>query len=274
MSVYIQDEFFGYTYDLDHLRIAHDRVSGTVSSSTETAGYADGNAATVRVDSAWRPTALPANWSTVLSSATTLSYVGIAAHDLGTQGASITIQTTTDGGSTWDTVTGLSALTPDDDSAILCLFEPVSADGYRVIINSADAVPTIAVIAAGDVMEWPRPCVWTGTPITEGDQISFANNQSETGAWLGRTRVSDGLRFQVQVSNLSEDFRAGDFKAFKAYANGENAAFFIALRPGYYPDEVAYAVSSDVVRMSRDQPNRRISGSVTMNLSGYRQDLG
>lgn len=197
----------------------------------------------------------------------------LPAHDLGTQNANISIQTTSDGGGTWDTVTGLGSIEPEDDSAILCLFDTVNVDGYRVQINSADGNPTIATIAGGAVMEWPRKAVWTGTPITEGDRISFTNNSSETGVWLGRTKTSDGLEFPFVVNNLSEDFRTGDFKDFKDYANGEDAAFFIAPRPLDYPDEVAYAWAADTVRMTRDTPNKRVSGTVNLNLIGYRQDL-
>lgn len=275
MSVYIQTGFNGLVYDLNHPRVAYRRrgLQGAAA-STEASGFAATNAINVRVDSAWRPTALPANWRTIFNNFQNVEYVAIAAHDLGTQNADITIQTTTDSGSTWDTISGLANLTPDDDSAILCLFDTVNIDGYRVLINSADSEPTIASIAGGSVLEWPRKAVWTGTPVTEGDRITFANNQSETGVWLGRTRVSDGLEFQVQIDNLSETFRTGDFKTFKDYANGEDAAFFIAPRPGDYPDEVSYSWATDVVRMTRDRPNNRVSGSVTLNLRGYRQDLG
>lgn len=274
MSVYIQTGFTGIDVDLNHPRIAHRRRGAAIATaSTEAAGFAALNAGNVRVDSAWRPTGLPANWSVVFNQPRAVGYVAIAAHDLGTQNADITIQTTSDAGSTWDTVTGLNGLTPDDNSAILCLFEQETFDGYRVLINSADSEPTIASIAGGPIMEWPRRAVWTGTPITESDRTTFANNISDAGAWLGRTRISDGLEFQVQIDNLSEAFRTDDFKTFKDYANGEDAAFFIAPRPGDYPDEVAYAWASDVVRMTRNTPNKAVSGSVTLNLIGYRQDL-
>lgn len=275
MSVYIQTGFTGLAYDLNHPRIAYRRRGATNAvASTEASGFAALNAANVRVDSAWRPTALPANWSIIFNTPRRLSYVGIAAHDLGAQNADISIQTTSDAGSTWDTVAGLGNLTPADDSAILCLFEEETFDGYRVLINSADSEPTIASIAGGPVMEWPQKSVWTGTPITEGDRITFADNMSDTGLLVGRTVVSDGLEFQVQIDNLSEAFRTGDFAAFKAYANGEDALFFIATRSEDYPNEVAYAWSSSLVRMSRDRPNKQISGSVTLDLMGYRQDFG
>ncbi len=274
MSVYVQTGFAGDEYDLTHPRVGYDawgQVNAQASSAA--AGFAALNASSTRVDSAWRPTAFPADWYTVFSRERPVEYIAIGAHDLGTQNAIISVQTTSNGGTSWATVPGLGDIAPTDNSAIFCLIDPVVVDGYRVRIRSADDFPTIGRIVGGRVMEWPRRAVWTGTPITESDRITFANNISDTGAWLGRTRTSDGLEFQVQIDNLSEDFRTGDFKAFKNYANGEGAAFFIATRPGDYPDEVAYAWATDVVRMPRNTPNRRISGSVTLNLTGYRQDL-
>ena len=275
MSVYIETGFNGDEYDLTHPRTAHLRrgTSGGVVASSEASGFAATNAFDRRLDTAWRPASATGDWYVTFASARTVEYVGIAGHDLGTQNATIRIQYTTDTGSNWTDFTGLDAIEPSDDSTIFCLVDPIQADGYRVVIDAADAAPTIATIAGGSVTEWPQRAVWTGQPITESDQITFANNSSDTGVLVGRTVESDGLQFSVQVDNLSETFRRVRFNTFKQYANGEDAVFFIATRPGDYPDEVAYAWATDVVRMTRERPNSTNSGSVTLNLRGYRQDL-
>lgn len=272
MSCVLETGFVGNTYNTDHPRTCHRRAAGTATATTEASGFSASFANSTRLDNFWRPTVLPATWTLALSANETVSYVGIAAHDLGTQNASIKVEYKLDTGA-WTELAFGGDHEPDDDSAILFLFDELVVSQVRVTVVSADAVPTIGVIATGLADEWPRKCVWTGTPITEGDKISFANNSSDTGVLIGRTRVSDGLQFQVVINNLSEDWRTSTFKEFKAYANGEGAAFFVALRPGDYPDEVAYAWANDVVRMSRDAPNRRISGSVNLDLMGYRQTL-
>ena len=74
----------------------------------------------------------------------------------------------------------------------------------------------------------------------------------------------------MQVNNLSEAWRAGEFAEFKAYANGEDAAFFIALRPGSDPDEVAYAWAADMAMATRDRNNWAIAGTVKLKLMGHK----
>lgn len=275
MSVFIQNGFNGDNYDLTHPRTGHIRrgTTGGVTASSAASGFAATNAFNVRLDSAWRPNSVPATWAVLFPGDRVLGYVGIGGHDLGTQNASITIQITTNGGTTWTAVDGLNGLAITDDSAIMCLLDPVTVNGYRVRINSADAPPTIATIAGGDVLEWPQRAVWTDTPITESEQITYRNNTSDTGVLIGATADSNGLSFTAQIDNLSETFRTGEFRAFADYCNKGEKAFFIATRPGGYPDEVAYAWSSEKVMMTRERPNARNSGSVTLNLNGYRQDF-
>lgn len=79
MSVYIQTGFNGITYDLNHPRIAYNRRrAGTGTGSTEAAGFAAVNAGSVRVDTAWRPTAIPATWTNIFLNPRNVEYVGIA----------------------------------------------------------------------------------------------------------------------------------------------------------------------------------------------------
>lgn len=273
MSVYIETGFGGDEFTLENPRIGYSRPEyQLVSGSTSEEGFDASNAATPRTDSAWRPTSVPTFWRYNYSSSTEISYLGIAKHDLGTLNATIRIQISNTGdNSNYSTIPGLT-ITPEDDSPILCLFDPVSVTDIRVSITAADDNPTISVIAAGPVMEWPQPSTWTGTPITESDQTTFSNNLSDKGNFLGRTTVSDGLSFSLDIDNLSEAFRTSDFAAFKAHANGEVATFFVAPRPEDYPDEVAYAWSDGVVNMSRERANHRNSGSVSLSLQGLRVD--
>jgi hypothetical protein len=70
---------------------------------------------------------------------------------------------------------------------------------------------------------------------------------------------------------LPESWRQGEFKAFKAHANGEVATFFLAHRSADYPDELAYAWLTATATMSRTIPKRSISGSVSLSCRGYRK---
>ena len=269
MAVVIATGFTGTTYDLKHGRVCYDWFrDGTVTATTAASGFAAVNALPPRSDSAWRPTAIPATWTLTYPTARNVSFVGIAKHDLGTQNATIAIEYLV--GADWTAFPGAGALAPADDTPILLLSALTEVDGVRMRITAADDEPTVSIIMVGLADEWPRPFVWPGQPITEGDRIGFENTIAVTGNWLGRSVVSDGLQFGVEMNHASELWRQTEFKAFKEYANGEGAAFFIALRPLDYPDELAYAWATNVVTATRAMPNKRISTSVSMQLQGLR----
>ncbi len=269
--IYIATGFTGTVYPLNHGRVCWNWYDGTVTASTSASGFAAVNAMPPRTDSAWRPTAIPATWDLAFASAQDVSFIGIAKHDLGTKNATIAIQRDISGGSEiYASFDGLGAVQPEDDSPLLFLVPVTNVDGLRIEITAADAPPTIALIMAGEAMEMPRPFTWTGQPITEGDRIGFENTISMTGNWLGRTKVSDGQQFELTMQHASEAWRQGAFADFKAYANGEDAAFFIAARPGTYPNELAYAWATEVVTASREMPNKNISTSVTLSCQGLR----
>ena len=272
MAVVIETGFFGAVFPMDHGRVCWSRfATGTVTATGAAAGFAASNAGNIRTDSAWRPDAATGNWSRVFSSAQEVSFVGVANHDLGTQGATVAVEYTNDGGSTWTAFAGLSA-SPADDGPLLFLMAPRSVDGVRLVISAATAAPTISVIAVGEADEWPRPFMWTGEPLSEGDRIGFDNTISLTGNWLGRTVTSDGLQFDLTMNNAPETWRQTDFAAFKAYANDGEAAFFIAVRPTVdYLNEVSFAWLTDTAKASRELPNRRVSTSVTISCQGLRQ---
>lgn len=268
MSVYIATGFVGTTYPLNNGRVCWDATVGTITATTSADGFAAVNASTVRTDSAWRATAIPATWTNAFADETNISFVGIAKHDLGTQGATIAIEY--DVGGVWAAFPGADAIQPTDDSPILLLTAVTACDGVRVRITAATDEPTISVIRMGRAQEWPRPFTWTGQPITEGDRISFDNTISVTGNWLGRSIASDGLQFSLTMQYASETWRQTELADFKAYANGEEAAFFIAARPGDYRDEVSYAWATEVVTASREMPNKNIATAVTLNCQGLR----
>jgi len=270
MAVVIATGFTGTTYGLKHGRVCYEWWrDGTATATTAAAGFAAVNALPPRTDSAWKPTAIPATWTLTYPTERKVSFVGIAKHDLGALNASIVIDYLV--GAVW---TFAGWITPADNTPILLLTAPTWVDGVRVRITDADDEPTISVIMAGLADEWPRPFVWAGQPITEGDRIGFENTIAVTGNWLGRSVVSDGLQFGVEMNHVTEAWRQTDFQKFKAYANGGDAAFFIALRPLDYPDELAYAWATNVVTASRAMPNKRISTSVSMQLQGLRPHGG
>ena len=267
MSVVIQSGFVGIDEDLTYPRIGWNNISGTVTSTgTDADGFPAANARTNVTYTAWQSTTAGQEWRNTFASAQSVAYVGVAVHNAGTLGATITVRKLS--GGTWSDWTGSPSASPSNDDAILFLLSPESVDGIGIEVTGAAA--RIGVIRAGAIMEWPRRAQWTGLPITESQQLRYNFNESETGNWLGRTVVSSGNQFEVNIDNLSETYRTSAFADFAAHANTGDGPFFIAPRPLDYPNEVAYAWPTETVRMSREIPNKLASGSVGLSLMGYR----
>ena len=266
MTVYIETGFVGVLQPLTHGRVCYQRAPGTAAASTAASGFPAANAGTLRTDSGWRPTALPATWVLTLEATGPVSYIGIAKHDLASLGAVFSVDYNLGAG--FVAYPGLSGITASNDKPLLFLVSPRNVTAIRLTVTSADAMPTIAVISAGVAMEMPRPFVWTGQPITEGEQVAFEDTRSQTGNWLGRSIQSTGLQFSLTMNNASETWRQGAWQDFKAWANGEGAAFFIAARPFGYPEEVSFAWMNDTARANRGRPNKTNSTEITLNCQG------
>ena len=264
MAVTIAGGFTGNAYPINNPRIGWRRLSGTVLASTSAAGYAAANAATIRTDSFWQPTALAATWRLDFATAQSVSYCGIAAHDLGTKACTILVQSSPDG-ATWTT---RATVVPTDDGAIMALFATVSARYWRVSISGASGNPTIGVIQFGAVTELPERCAYTGSVSFERTRgASYSANNTEGGQWAGRSLVRTALSPQMAVEHLSEAWIASEWDAFAL--NCETSPFFIADRPSAYPKSCAYAWTRADLRTSRDIANAAISNSINLELTGF-----
>lgn len=254
----------GNTYPLTTPRIGWRRLSGTVAASTSAAGYAAANAATNRTDSFWQPTALPATWRLDAGSAQDVSYCGIAAHDLGSKGCTVLVQSSPDD-STWTT---RCTITPTDDSAIMALFATVSARYWRLSISGAGDEPTIAVIQFGAVTEFPQRAVYAPSTSFERTRLaSFSTNRTEGGQFVGRSMTRVSLTPAMQVNHLSETWVAAEWDAFALHA--ETSPFFIADRPDAFPKSCCYAWTSTDLRAPRETPNAAVAINVSLELTGF-----
>jgi hypothetical protein len=263
MSVVIETGFNGITQPIDQPRICFDAHPATGTATSTADGYdanwiadgetwsvwkADGNSATLTIS--------------FTGGAQTCSYAGLAAHNLGSIGASVTCRV---GGVT------VGSISPGDDNAILFLFLPRTASTVQFTISGSTA-PRVAVASAGEVLEMPQLSTYTGLPISESKQVRYRHQQSITGDVLGRAIEGAELRFDLTVQNLPETFRAaaGDvtWKGFLRHVD-DGKAFFIAAKPFSYPDDMAYARATERPRFTRERPNFNNSGAVTFQCVGY-----
>lgn len=262
MSVVIQSGFTGNSQPIDQPRICFDKHAATVSVTSSASGYDRDWMLDGETWSVWQGGSTSQVITLSFSSQTT-GYAAIAAHNLGSTGATVTCRA---GGIT------KGSISPTDDSAIVFLFANVTVSSVQFLISGGSAAPRIAVAQAGEVLEMPRLSVFTGLPISESKQVRYRHQQSISGDVLGRAVEGADLRFDMTVQNLPETFRAatGDI-TWKGFINHVDnvGPFFIAAKPQSYPDDVAYARATERPRFNRERANLTNSGTITFSCMGY-----
>lgn len=233
---------------LTHARIGwdtrtRDAVAADVTVSSESAtGPKD---APLRPDTAeyWEPTSLPATWVLDFSGSPTfnIDYVGIAAHTCGTNGNTVTVETSLGFGSpTWESLA--TAVSPPDDKPLLFLDTSRDAVQMRVTI-SGGTVPRIAVIYVGQILAMQRPIYGGHTPLPLSRETELHSSLSRGGQFLGQNIRRMGVRGGATFRNLTAAWYRTNFDQFVAAAR--KYPYFFAWRPGTFNDELGYVWTLD-----------------------------
>lgn len=187
------------------------------------------------------------------SPSTTANYLGISTHNLGTIGATLSLQYSEDN-STWVTI---EAFVVADDSARMVLFSDFRAPFWRVVLSGMSAPPTIGVMFLGKVLAMQRAIYQGHTPINLSRQTELRPTKSEGGQWLGRSVIRKAIQTSYSWSNLKADWYRANFDPFVEAALTQ--PFFIAWRPETYPLEVAYAWTSGDIAPTNSGPKDYMS---------------
>lgn len=255
--IIIESGFTGITYPLKNPRICGFPLTGTVTASTETAGFGALLAANQMTYQFWRPTAVPATWEIAFASAQVVSYFGIAAHNLGTKGCTVNFQTWN--GTAWVTH-GTHA--PTDDSPILFLCARKTVTKARIQITGG-TVPDVAVIQFGDATEFPQKAAYVGRQDYEQlIQSEYRTVMSDGGHVLGRYYDRKSLGVTLTVETLTEAWKAATLDPLIVHL--KTYAVFVADRPGVFSKSVAFGQTVKDIIPDRDAPNDQVAVSVSM----------
>ncbi|QFT81160.1 hypothetical protein FIU89_11120 [Roseovarius sp. THAF27] len=245
---------------LTHARIVHAGnwfSGGTASASgTNAAFFEDAPMGSLTYEK-WRADAVPATWEYDHGSEVVADAICIAAHTLGTSGATFKLQY--HDGSTWVDLT--RAVSPENDMPVMAIFEPVEAQRWRISISAASEVPDLGVFRVADTMQMPRPLYGGHAPMDMSRQTVMRQNNSETGEFLGKTRVRSSLMAQFEWRHLDPDWVRSYWRPFMLAI--ETDPYFIAWRPGRFP-EVAYVTTAQ----APIPQNMGINGLMQVSLTG------
>lgn len=160
--------------------------------------------------------------------------IAIAAHTLGTEGASFVISVFFTDVAEWFDV--YSDTATSDEPIVLPLFAPVTTvSQVRITI---DKQAEIGVIYIGERLLMPLTIYGGHTPDTLGRTVEFTTAESVTGNFLGRTVERSGYEVSYSFKYLGAAWYRQHFDKFARDAIRN--PFFIAWYPSRYPKEVVY----------------------------------
>jgi hypothetical protein len=248
----------GETINANNPRIGYHSVvtSTNVTASQEADGFPVANLANKATYLYWRGQNTSEQTITVaLESAQEVNYFAIAKHNLGSTGATIAFETSEDGDS-WDTV---ETIEPSSDYALICEFDTVTSQFFRLTITPGDEAPGIAVLNIGRLLHLQRRIYVGHTPFPLGGKPTVSNGMSENGQFLGRILRRESFGSSVSMQNITPSWYRTWMVPFVEAT--KTKPFFWAWRPGSYPQEVGYAWLTNPVDVS----NARANGMMEMS---------
>lgn len=232
---------------LTHARIGYQRISGDVTASSAASGFPASAADNPLTYTGWKPTSVPAWWEIDAGKGVEVDYVGIAAHNLGTIGATVKPQYSTGGSPEWEDATDEHM--PADNRPIMFLFEEQFASKFRIYIEvdgSPAEMPFVGVVYIGKALAMQRAIYGGHSPVTLSRETTIRPTVSERGQWLGRSIIRGGFVGSWTWRHLNADWYREHFDRFVKAAR--ERPFFIAWRPETFPNEVAYCwTQKDIV---------------------------
>ena len=258
--IVLESGFSGIDYPMEHPRVCALPVTGTVTASTEAAGFSAIFANNLKTTQWWRPTAVPATWVLDFTAAP-ISYVAVAAHNCATVGATVELQR-------WNGVAYVfvASHTPTDNSPIIFLMPRRTMARFAVFVNGA--IATIGVISAGDVIEFPQRARYTGSTSFEiSDADEYRDTVSEGGQVLDSFITRKSIPARLEVEHLSETWTDSVLQPLRTYA--KNFPIFMADRPLSRPKSVVFGRVSKPIQPDRAIPQGRVAMSVSIEVTGH-----
>jgi len=208
-----------------HSRLDSDTVTVSPGSAT---GFPPANLGDDRLYTYWKASASGTTFvkTDTTGSAASVSYFGMASHNLFTVGATLAFQGSPDN-STWTTI---FTTTPTDNLIILRAFTAVSYRYYRAYITGASAAVQIGELSWGVAVD-PGYGFEVGFDPNEED-LNARYSESQTGNILGVVLTFTGRRTGVKLRLIPDSFirdnTTGGFKDFWDNHASKFKPFFFA----------------------------------------------
>ena len=207
----------------------------------------------------WNPTSLSGAVSLSLPTNGTASALGISGHNLGTQGATVSVIQ----GSTV-----LAEVSPTDDSTMIILFASTTATDFTIEVSNAAGVTYISNLVLGVPLVFESGIVPSYTPLWMAEEVELLQNMSLGGQFFQNRVVRKSANTSVNLNILDREFIEGDtFQNFRNHYN-DGKTFFFAAGPSVFEKDGSFCRrSGDTLKPTFS--NNGIFYDVGMQLEAY-----
>lgn len=237
-------------------------VGATVTATSTAVGYDPAQLFDWKPFTLWTPATSGTHYVNVVpASATPVNYFAIAQHNLGTNGGTIKLQYSTNGGGSWSDATTLIA--PVSDETIWQSFDDITANDWRIQVNSTPA-SVIGVVSFGAAYLPYFGQLEGFSPTKLARDVEIYANQSEEGLSLGRSILRRNTKNSITFNNMSTSDVYNLWLPFIKHA--EKKPFFFVWLYEDYPSDVGLVETTEKIEPPRFTSHGRMS--VTLNLIG------
>lgn len=212
-------------------------AEGTITDAALPAATPRANAATESTFDYWQPASVPETLRATLAGAEAADGAFFAAHTLGSEGATLTVQYFN--GSTWVTQ---ATYAPTSDDPFGFIWPSRSATGWGIQISGAVAQVGIAWI--GPRLVIPGGVLPDYQPIWASRRIEKYAGVSRRGQFFGQRIQRAGARLTPSFMDVPYTFAQDTLADFRTHYN-EGKAFVWASAPGVFPKDAAYCWATD-----------------------------
>lgn len=213
---------------------------GTLSASSEAAGFPKENAVNWKTYDFWQPAAIN-NWIAVdAGSPVTCDYAAMFAHDSHTQGSIVSLQGADNAAFSSGLITPVSFSSLTTSAPVVRTFATTAAKRYWRYYQVGGTAPTsIGVLAAGTRLDMQRGMRTGFAPPLFARAPQLLPNRAIKGAFLGQAVRRQGVSFTASFNNLTPAWLRANWAAFQDHF--ERKPFFFTWDPGTYDDDAAFA---------------------------------
>lgn len=195
-----------------------------------------------------------------------VTFAGLAAHNLGDIGASVSVGYSSNNGATW-TDGGAGFVNPEDNRPIgWRMSDDVNSNFWRVLVTggSSTRVPSLGVVFFGEELIMPTRIFQGFQPILTPTEVALQSNVSIGNHLLGSSVVFSGSTLSAQFSHLKPTFVRDQFLEFQRSFNEGRPCFF-GWRPEKYSRDLHYGWRDGaIVRPDQNGPKDYMSADIEM----------